>query len=410
MENATSKKAAHNLSYFKSFDGIRGFSCLLILLLHYRFTKYNMPAYVAYFGLHSFFIMSSYLITKTLMKDIERTDSMWECLKIYCFKRFVRTFPLYFFYLALLIPIYFLSIWLFKSDFGLLMEFKKFGAMLLTFTYNYRETIQYVVDKKFTLYTILTPHLWSMSFEEQFYIVFFFFLFFTPRKFLKPIGIAMLIIIPLVRAYGYWHMLQHTNDHRLISLILSRNAGFQIDTFFYGILLALVKIERKKVWIYLAVTLGVVMLFLMLYTSYLTSVSHHIPMYVAIREDDYYYLHYGYLYLDVLANCFCISLFAAVIAYPDKITIFTNRILVEIGILTYNLYIFQFLFIPFGMIAAKLLSRKMPVLLAEFIGLFIYLALLYGFSKLTFAKFENPILQWKDKYILKFYQTHKLKR
>ena len=154
-------------NYFKSFDGIRGFCCLLILVLHYRFTKYNMPAYVAYFGLHSFFIMSSYFITKTLLKDMAQTSSMWQCMKVYFFKRFTRTFPLYFLYLFILMILVVIFKIAFKTDFGILKEFKQFWIMLFTFTYNYRETFQYIVDKKMSLYTIATPQLWSMSLEEQ---------------------------------------------------------------------------------------------------------------------------------------------------------------------------------------------------------------------------------------------------
>lgn len=405
-ENAIQHKS---ISYFKSFDGIRGFCCLLILILHYRFTTYNMPAYIAYFGLHSFFIMSAYFITKTLLKDMEKTTTMWQCLKVYCFKRFVRTFPLYFFYLGMLIPLYFIFKKVFKTDFGLLTEFKQYGAMLLTFTYNYRETIQYIVDKKMTLHTIYTPHLWSMSFEEQFYVVFFFFLFFTPKQFLKPIGIFMMVAIPVLRIVGYLHMNKNTNDHELVTLILSRNALFQIDTFFYGILLALIKVERKKIWVYLTIFFGSLFLFLMIYTSYLTSVNLNIPFYEALREDKYYYLNFGYAYLDTLANCFCIVLFGAVIAYPDKITIFTNKLLVKLGVLTYNLYIFQFIFLPFGLLLAKILQRKLPVFISEFTGLLFYLLLLYYFSKLTYNKFEKPILDWKDRYIVKLYQKSVVK-
>jgi peptidoglycan/LPS O-acetylase OafA/YrhL len=275
--------------------------------------------------------------------------------------------------------------------------------MLFTFTYNYRETVQYILDKKMTLYTIATPHLWSMSFEEQFYIVFFFFIFFTPRKYLKPIGIFMLIFTPILRAVGYLYMSEYSSDNLLITLILSRNAIFQIDTFFYGILLALITVKREKIWIYLSVFFFFLLITTMIYTSYLTSIDKNIPFHVAIREDEYYYLNYGYIYLDTLANCFCISLFGAVIAYPDKITIFTNKLLVKLGVLTYNLYIFQFLFLPFGMLFAKLVSKWLPVTLAEFIGLFFYLILLYTFSKFTFNKFEKPILEWKDRYIKKLY-------
>lgn len=403
MEKNSTKVAA--LSYFKHFDGIRGFCCLLILILHFRFSKYNMPAYIAYSGLHAFFIMSSYLITKTLVKDMERTNTMWECLKIYLFKRFTRTFPLYFLYLLILFILYLVFNLIFKNDFGFIAEFKQFGWMLFTFTYNYRETLQFLYEGKMTIYTIFTPHLWSMSFEEQFYVVFFFFLFFAPKKYLLHIGVSMLLLIPVIRILGYQYMIQHTDDHKLVTLILSRNSLFQIDTFFYGIILAIINIKRSRWWIYSSVFIGVLLIFLMIYTSYLTSINLNIPFYVAIREDDYYYLNYGYFYLDILANLFCFLLFGAVIAYPDKITIFTNNILVRLGVLTYNLYIFQFLFIPFGVLAAKLLNKWMPLKLAELFGLIVYLFGLYLFSEFTFRKFEKPIIEWKDRYVKKMYPT-----
>ena len=144
-------------------------------------------------------------------------------------------------------------------------------------------------------------------------------------------------------------------------------------------------------------------LFFMCYTSFLTATQLNIPFYEALREDKYYYLHHGYFYLDTMANAFCFVLFAAVIAYPDKITVFTNRFLVKLGVLTYNLYIFQFIFLPFGLILAKILARKFPVFISELAGLLFYLTLLYYFSKLTYHKFEKPILDWKDRYILKLY-------
>src|SRR4051812_41537061 len=98
METVVKKAPPKAVSYYASFDGIRGTCCLMVLLVHYRFTGFNLPSSIVYIGLHCFFIMSAFLITKNLLRDKERSVDFTQCFKIFYIKRTARIFPVYFFY------------------------------------------------------------------------------------------------------------------------------------------------------------------------------------------------------------------------------------------------------------------------------------------------------------------------
>ncbi|MCB9034927.1 MAG: acyltransferase [Chitinophagales bacterium] len=400
-------KPSVKLTYFESFDGIRGVCCLMVLLLHYQFTKFNMPAIIAYVGLHSFFIMSSFLITKTLLADINRTESMWQCFKIYCIKRFTRTFPLYYLYVLIVVVIGVILHLAFKNTFGIFTELKHFGMMLLSFTYNFREIVQFLTTGKYELYTILTPHLWSMAFEEQFYILFFFILFFTPLNILKKIGWVIIIVYPIFRLLSYNYMSTINDDQELITLIIARNTIFQFDVFFYGIVLSLTTLKPSKIWIWLTYISGILLAILMVYNAIINSDVFDVSFFKAIREDKYFYQNYAIVYIDLLVNAFCTFLFAAVSLYPEKFKIFNIKILKQFGILTYSLYIFQFFFIFLGIALAAVVKRYINVYIADLIGLSFALVTLYYFSLFVHKKFELPILLWKNKFVKQFYPKRK---
>src|SRR3954467_12669680 len=143
MENTVKNTPAEKVSYFKSFDGIRGTCCLMVLLVHYRFSGFNLPSSIVYIGLHCFFIMSAFLITKNLLRDKERSKNFKQCFNIFYIKRTARIFPVYFFYLALTLVLYVLFKLVFHNTFFMNDEIKRYSALLLTFTYNFKMLMVY---------------------------------------------------------------------------------------------------------------------------------------------------------------------------------------------------------------------------------------------------------------------------
>ena len=79
-----------------SLDGLRCISILLVIIGHNRFNLYKID--IANLGVRIFFIISSFLIIGLLLNDLEGNRFS---LKRFYFKRIMRTFPAFYFYLFL---------------------------------------------------------------------------------------------------------------------------------------------------------------------------------------------------------------------------------------------------------------------------------------------------------------------
>ena len=147
----------NNSRKIPSLDGLRGVSILLVMFGHARGTR-GFPSWIPSFvtdhaslGVQIFFVISGYLIT-TLLLDEERNTGQIS-LKLFYARRTIRIFPpLYLFLLCLMI-----GLWT-----GML-ELPKYN-LLFAATYM----MNFVPSRTATW---VTGHLWSLSAEEQFYLV-----------------------------------------------------------------------------------------------------------------------------------------------------------------------------------------------------------------------------------------------
>lgn len=149
--------ASKNTRSIPSLDGLRGVSILLVMLGHARgtrgFSSWIPPLVTdhASLGVQIFFVISGYLIT-TLILDEERTTGKIS-LNLFYARRTIRIFPpLYLFLLCLTI-----GLWT-----GMI-ELPRYN-LLFAATYM----MNFVPSGTGTW---VTGHLWSLSAEEQFYLV-----------------------------------------------------------------------------------------------------------------------------------------------------------------------------------------------------------------------------------------------
>ncbi len=146
--------ADHNTSErLYGLDHLRALAIILVLMYHYRAFKH--PAWMdtigrfGWTGVDLFFVLSGFLISGQLFKEIEKSGSI--SLKTFFTKRFFRIIPPYCFTLAL----YFL--FPFFREREALSPFWKFA----TFTQNYG--LDVIARGTFS-------HAWSLCIEEQFYL------------------------------------------------------------------------------------------------------------------------------------------------------------------------------------------------------------------------------------------------
>ncbi len=150
--------------YIRCLDGLRAFAILLVLLAH---LKHSSPPYwlkniSAYWnagtvGVRLFFLISGFLITTILNNEIKKNGKI--NFKRFFMRRLLRIFPAFYFYLLTLSLLSYLGI---ISIDSLAIFFALFYVQNLNVFQN---------DELFTS-SWLVQHSWSLSVEEQFYVVF----------------------------------------------------------------------------------------------------------------------------------------------------------------------------------------------------------------------------------------------
>ena len=205
-----------------SLDGLRGFSILLVLLGHMAGTVHSPVGdgfhQLGNWGVKFFFVISGYLITTLLLEEKQKTQTI--SLTDFWVRRFARIIPAYFFYvfsMALLERLHYIQLEpgdLFHS---------------LTFTSNYHEARSWWLN-----------HTWSLSVEEQFYLIWPFAVFFLQKSHLQKILISIIILSPFIRAILLWHF-------DASPTAMTRLLPATIDVLAVGCLMSIVESHPSKI-------------------------------------------------------------------------------------------------------------------------------------------------------------------
>ena len=207
-------------NYLKPIDGLRGLAILLVLMFHLEI------AYFGWAGVILFFVLSGYLITKTLYTEKESSSPLKNKFRNFWARRALRIFPLYYLYFFILL---------------LILIFKGLPAnpeMPWLFTYSYNFYLINVYDTKGP--SFLTGHLWSLSIEEQFYLFFPFFVFLFKRNQMK---IAVIIIIAISILFRLFFSVYEADNS---SGYLDYHPFTYLDSFLFGAAVFIFKADNMK--------------------------------------------------------------------------------------------------------------------------------------------------------------------
>lgn len=146
--------------YLPELDGLR-FIAFLLVFVHNAPPISTSKLWTAlheygWIGVDLFFCLSGFLITKLLVTEREQTGEI--NIRNFYIRRILRIWPLYFVYIA--IGLFFIL----RTD-GWDLVIPKHLAGLATFTYDV--VYLFLTYKVFAVYF----HLWTISYEEQFYAV-----------------------------------------------------------------------------------------------------------------------------------------------------------------------------------------------------------------------------------------------
>ena len=147
------------ISYRSDIDGLRALSVFFVILFHADLTLFSG----GYIGVDVFFVISGYLITSSINKQILNQSFSF---KEFYLRRIRRIIPvLAFMIISVTIPAY---LFMFPSDFEV---FSRTAIHTMLSTNNF--FLWNNVNNYFVEYVDLMPllHTWSLSVEEQFYLI-----------------------------------------------------------------------------------------------------------------------------------------------------------------------------------------------------------------------------------------------
>jgi peptidoglycan/LPS O-acetylase OafA/YrhL len=148
----------NNFKYRPDIDGIRAIAVLMVLVVH----AYPASLPNGFVGVDLFFVISGYLITSILCREL--TQGSFSIRDFYV-RRINRIFPAL---LLVLIFCLFIGPWiLYPTEFGSLSKSAFFSTLFAANVHFYLESGYWDVASK------LKPllHLWSLGVEEQFYLL-----------------------------------------------------------------------------------------------------------------------------------------------------------------------------------------------------------------------------------------------
>ncbi len=379
------------------FDIYRGVLLYLIFILHHQFTQVNVPVILPYFVLHGFFIMSAFLISRGLL--IAKEDKVKPRLYYLGFysKRILRIFPVYFFYVFLIIGFGVLSkISLHQDVIGVINEVKRYGIMLFTFTFNFRELYAFL-QGIYSPEILFFSHLWTVSLEEQFYLIIPTVILLLNRKQLAILSIIMIIFIPILRIWYFNNILIHETNILQKALIYYRASFLQLDSFFYGILLATYNFKNHIKWYKIIHNILWILMFAsIIYNGFDISEKYNRPFNYSIFSYDVGILNSQYIYNDVLVNITVFFSFLVSFFDPKFLSFFDRKIIVDFGgKYSYSAYVYQYLVIipVVGIIYPILLKHiPFPEFILQIITIIISFVGIYLLSMLSFWKMEIKFL------------------
>ena len=166
------KSIRMSVKYRPDIDGLRAIAVLSVIFYHAEINFFGVTFFSGGFiGVDIFFLISGYLITSIIIDELDKKKEF--SFKYFFQRRIRRILPVLIFVIIFSIPVAWLI--LLPHDF---LDYSKSILFSLGFSSNYFfhfSTIEYGATS-----SKLIPflHTWSLSVEEQFYIIYpFFFIF-----------------------------------------------------------------------------------------------------------------------------------------------------------------------------------------------------------------------------------------
>ena len=359
-------------------DGLRAIAFLLVFAFHTDYLQFGWT------GVSLFFVLSGFLITGILL-DMKKSLSAKDYFFKFYGRRFLRIFPLYYFYLALMTGV---AIWLISISYR--------PNYMQVFLDQVRYAVLYAYDFFFGMiffkYSFFLDHFWSLSVEEQFYIFWPLLILLVPEKSLKKLFVVFIVLGPIFRLAfffvhrsGVFRFLADTAPLAVFPLPFSH-----MDAFAFGAYISRYSIPKAREQFFLL--LGILP-FAGFGAQYLATgeVGRISALGYPLLLPEAYQFIWGY----TLLNYFFALTIYSVVKHGIFIRFLESQRLRYLGKISYGLYVYHFPVIWFATRVRDLGAAdpfaKPLIALVSFLGTLLLASISYKYL-------EKPLLNLKDRF------------
>lgn len=346
-----------------SLNGLRAISIIIVILSHLKvngflpenfFFRYaGMIICNGALGVSVFFIISGFLITTLLIKEKEKNGFI--SLKKFYARRTIRIFPAYYF----LLFVYFI---LTLFNYTQISTYGWIGALF--YLRQFFQTHEYLIG-----------HLWSLSIEEVFYLIF-------PFLFIKVNKKLNILLILLIVAVTIGRLFLFKNPLPALSLTIFVSA----DSLLIGCLMAinyewLISIINKiKLIKYIAVIVLVTSILINYYLYHLYGYGQNKALHISAS----FYALFGSL--GLVTNLSIATIILTSITQKDYwYKLLNTKVFNYAGMLSYSIYLWQQLFTD-----DRTYLHKLPVI--------VIFVIIFACALVSYYCIEKPFLKLKRRF------------
>jgi len=336
------------LTYRPEIDGLRAIAVGAVILYHAQITILgHQPFKGGFIGVDIFFVISGYLITSIILKELVTTGSF--SFKNFYERRVRRILPALLFVMLVSLPFAYLNLW--PSNF---IDFSKSILYSLGFSSNFyfHNSGQVYGAENGLLKPFL--HTWSLSVEEQFYILFPIVLLVTFKYFKKYLIYILILGFVISLGLADWG----SRNYPSFNFYILPTRGWELLA---GSILAYFEInnaQRNK-----NKTLN-----LILPTIGLLLIGYSILFF----NDEMFHPSF-YTLLPIAGVCFIIWF-----SNKDELItkILSTKLFVGIGLISYSLYLWHYPAFAFARVNyffdENIFNKLLIILLTIFLSIFSY--------------------------------------
>jgi peptidoglycan/LPS O-acetylase OafA/YrhL len=342
------------IKYRPEIDGLRTISVFAVIIYHANFILFGHTFFGGGFiGVDIFFVISGYLITTLILKEIYKTNQF--SFKYFYERRIRRILPVLLFVIIITSIIsYFI---LLPSS---LLDFGKSILSITTFSSNF---YFWLTGKKYGEESeLLKPllHTWSLSIEEQFYILFPIFLIIIIKFFRKQ----LLTILFLTFLVSLFFSEYFSKNHSSFNFYMIFSRGFEL---LVGSLLSYFELNKGK----------------MLKKSYSIVELIFPSIGVILILYSFLYFNINKIFHPSVATLIPVTGVSLIILFAKKEQLITrilaSKVFVFFGLISYSLYLWHYPIFAFlryvdvfnSSIWIKILAVLLTIMLSVFSYYFI---------------------------------------